>query len=95
MLVKARGSLLAKKCHAKREQTNSEYPFTVVVKTGELIVGHEKLPQFARCFYENDFLSSYGIRCSTTMCSASSTCHQQEIFGGKDFCGKKFLQAGV
>ena len=44
MLVKACGSLSAKKCHAKRERANSEYPFAVVVMTGELIVSREKFP---------------------------------------------------
>ena len=60
MFVKARGSLSAKKCHAKRERANSEYQFTVVVITGELIIDHEKLPQFARCFYEK--MSQFSVK---------------------------------
>ena len=33
-------------------RAKSEDPFTVVVMAGELIVGREKFPQFARCFYD-------------------------------------------
>ena len=58
MLVKVRGLLLAKKSHAKREQANSEYPFTVAVMTGEFIVSRKKFLQFARCFYDKMSQSS-------------------------------------
>ena len=44
-LIKACRSLSVKNCHAKgRELTPRMYSY------GELIVGHEKIPQFARCF---------------------------------------------
>ena len=100
MLVKVRRSLLAKKCHAKRERTNSEYPFTVVVKTGELIVGHEKLPQFARCFYEK--MSRFSIKLRDPLLDNNvlgffNLSSARNFFwgGGGIFHGKKFLQAGV
>ena len=35
-----------------RERANYEDPFTVVVTTGKLIIGYQKFPQFARCFYD-------------------------------------------
>ena len=45
MLIKACRSLSVKNCHAKgRELTPRMY------SCGELIVGYEKFPQFARCF---------------------------------------------
>ena len=40
------------------------------------------------------FLSIYWICGSNTLCSASSAC-QQEIFGGRNFCGNKFSWPGV
>ena len=60
MLVKVRGLLLAKKSHAKRERANSEYPFTVAVMTGELIVSRKKFLQFAQCFYNK--VSQFSVK---------------------------------
>ena len=41
-----------------------------------------------------NFLSIYWICGSNTLCLKSSAC-QQEIFGGRNFCGNNFSQAGV
>ena len=74
-----------KKLPWQREGSNSQDLFTDAVTTGKLIVGHEIFLQFAWCSSTTKqviFLLIYWI------CGSCST-HQQEIFGGKKFCGNK------
>ena len=44
----------------KREQANSDDPFTVAVTTGELIIGCEKCPQCPRCVYD-DIMGQFSV----------------------------------
>ena len=39
-----------------------------------------------------NFMLSYCMKPQTKMCLASSSCLQQEIFGGRNFHGKKFCE---
>ena len=55
-----------------------------VVTAGEFIVGHDKVTQFARCFYDKMGPSSLNAH-STTICSTSSTHCQHKMFWGKKF----------
>ena len=88
MLIKACWSLSVKNCHAKgKELTPRMY------SCGKLIVGHEKFPQFARCFDDkigqlSDNLLDLRLE-GTVLYSSART------FWRKIFCGNKFLQAGV
>ena len=89
------GLLSVKNCHVKVSKLTLRIHITVAVMTDELIVGCEKFPQYARCFYDKkrvNFMLSYCIKPQTTMCLASSSCLQQEIFGGRNFHGKKFCK---
>ena len=65
----------------------------------ELIVGREKFPQFAWCFYDKigqpfvDLLDR-GLKALHVLDYGLTHC-QQEICGGKNFHGNKFSRAGV
>ena len=49
------------------EGANSEGLFAVAVMTGELIVGREKFPQFARWFYDKISVDLLNLRFKHTV----------------------------
>ena len=51
-LTKVCGLLSVKNCHVKVSKLTLRIHITVAVMTDELIVGREKFPQYARCFYD-------------------------------------------
>ena len=70
-----------------------EDPVAVAVTTGELIVGREKFPQFARCFYNQ--IGQFSVKLLDPRLEdivlVSSTRQQEnfleeEIFAGTNFC---------
>ena len=65
-----------------------------MVTAGKLIVGREKFPQFARCFYDQigQFLSSYWICGSKTLYLVSSTHQQEKILEEEIFTGTNFRE---
>ena len=87
-LIKACWSLSVKNCHAKgKELTPRMY------SCGELIIGREKFPQFARCFDDKIGQLSdnlLDLRPEGTVLDSSA-----RTFWRKNFHGNKFLRAGV
>ena len=89
---------VSKELPCQREWANSEASFTVMAMTGKLILGCEKISTVLLNVCKTkwvNFLLSYWIHSSTTMCLPPSTTCQQEIYGGRNFHEKTFLWAGV
>ena len=74
---------------SQREGANSEDLFAVVVMTGELIIGREKFPQFARWFYDKLFVDLLDLQLKHTVLSFFSSVSKkllkEEIFAGTNF----------
>ena len=100
-VIKACWSLSAKNCHCIKERANSD-PFAIAVTVRWVDRRSQKISAvcWMRLRQNVNFVSRYWFRSLKTLCSASSTCRQQEIFKARknlwrNFRENKFSRAGV
>ena len=88
LIIKACRLLSVKNCHAKgRELTPRMYS-----QFNELIVGHKKFPQFARCF--DDKIGQLSDNLLDLQLEGTVLDLSARTFWRKNFCGNKFSRAG-
>ena len=92
-VIKACWSLSAKNCHCIKERANSD-PFAIAVTVRWVDRRSQKISAvcWMRLRQNVNFVSRYWFRSLKTLCSASSTCRQQEIFKARKNLWRNFRE---